>query len=99
MSLSSVFPKIPNYYIVTLLNSDLLFEYYREYLNCTVNVQINDIRQIPIIVPSFGDLKVIQDLFNKAYKNKKNNLSTNSSELIAVESQMNNYINKLYKIQ
>ena len=44
MALSSVVSIVPNYYLVTRLNSNLLFDYYREYVNCTVNVQFNDIR-------------------------------------------------------
>ena len=39
-------------YIIALLNSNLLFDFYREFINCSVNIQINDIRQVPIIIPS-----------------------------------------------
>lgn len=51
MSLISVVTAIPNFYFVILLNSELLFGYYREFINVTVNIQINDIRQLPIIIP------------------------------------------------
>jgi hypothetical protein len=52
MSFSSIINAVPNYYLVILLNSELLFDYYREYINCTVNFQINDIRQLPILMPT-----------------------------------------------
>jgi hypothetical protein len=62
MSLSSIVDYLPNYYIVTLLNSELLFDYYREYINCTVNIQINDIRQLPIIIPTNKQLDICSPL-------------------------------------
>ncbi len=33
-------------YIIALLNSNLLFDFYREFINCSVNIQINDITMI-----------------------------------------------------
>ena len=98
MSLSSLLPSVPNYYIVTLLNGNLLFDYYREYLNCTVNIQINDIRQIPLIVPNKEELKRIHHLFQQAYSIKRDNPSECSKELSDIESLMDKYINSLYHI-
>ncbi|SZD72667.1 Eco57I restriction-modification methylase [Candidatus Ornithobacterium hominis] len=66
MSLSSIVNEVPNYFIVTLLNSELLFDYYREFINVTVNIQINDIRQLPIIIPNKNELlkcKILFDVF------------------------------------
>ncbi|MFC2471740.1 MAG: Eco57I restriction-modification methylase domain-containing protein, partial [Lachnoanaerobaculum gingivalis] len=66
MSLSTLLENIPNYYLVCVLNSDFIFDYYREFINCTVNIQINDIRQIPIIIPTKESLKIISKTFQKA---------------------------------
>ena len=98
MSLCSLLESVPNYYIVSLLNSNLLFDYYREYLNCTVNIQINDIRQIPLIIPTEEELKQIQILFKEAYRNKKNNSYENSQELLVIERNLDIQVNHLYRI-
>lgn len=100
MSLSSLVEEIPNSYFVIALNSELLFDYYREFINCTVNIQINDIRQIPIIVPSAEDLKKCSPLFEEAVKIKKSALGNSNAEidLAKVEDSLNNYISELYGI-
>ena len=98
MSLSSLLSTVPNYYIITLLNSNLLFDYYREYLNCTVNIQINDIRQMPIFIPSREDLGQIHGLFLKAYAIKKNSNDEQLSELRQVETAMDKLVGTLYGV-
>ena len=98
MALSSVVSIVPNYYLVTLLNSNLLFDYYREYVNCTVNVQINDIRQLPIIIPNDSELENIHSLFSQAYSIKKENPDSTPEVLIVVEEQMDKVVNALYSI-
>ena len=98
MSLCSLLESVPNYYIDSLLNSNLLFDYYREYLNCTVNIQINDIRQFPLVIPTEEELKQIQILFKEAYRNKKNNSYENSRELLVIERNLHIQVNHLYRI-
>ena len=71
MSLISCYDYLPNYFFVALLNSNVIFDYYREFINCTVNIQINDLRQIPIIIPSEEELASIKNLFDKIYLEKK----------------------------
>ena len=80
------------------MNSNLLFDYYREYVNCTVNVQINDIRQLPIIIPNDSELENIQSLFSQAYSIKKENPDSTPEVLIVVEEQMDKVVNALYSI-
>ena len=98
MSLSSLLSSVPNYYIVTLLNSNLLFDYYREYLNCTVNIQINDIRQMPIFIPASDDLSRIHKLFLKAYEIKKYSNHEQLLELEQIEAAMDKLVCTLYGI-
>ena len=71
MSLSSIIENIPDFYFVILLNSNMLFDYYREFLNITVNIQINDIRQLPIIIPFQDQLKTYKVLFDEIVSIKK----------------------------
>lgn len=67
MSLKTLLNNIPNYYFVSILNSDFIFDYYREFINCTVNIQINDIRQVPVVIPARQELEKLEPLFKKAF--------------------------------
>ena len=102
MSLSTICPQTPNYYFISLLNSDLLFDYYRDFLNCTVNVQINDIRQMPILIPNHKQLDDIKGVFTKLYKLKKEQNTSYSiesqHEIDKLEMQMNGLVNELYSV-
>ena len=62
---------LPNAFFVSLLNSNIIFDYYREFINCTVNIQINDLRQIPVVIPSENDLLDILNSFQVVYDEKR----------------------------
>jgi hypothetical protein len=104
MSLFSIHKNIPNYYLVVLLNSELIFDYYREFINCTVNIQINDIRQLPIYIPSLEDLNYCHDLYQKVLQIKVNesignNRSKNiKNDINKIEAELNEFVLKLYQI-
>ncbi|MDR2427008.1 MAG: hypothetical protein LBD46_07535 [Endomicrobium sp.] len=102
MSLNSVVDSLPNYYIVVLLNSELLFDYYREYINCTVNIQINDIRQLPILIPTRKQLNICQPLVKQAIDLKKKifdgflQKTDITKKLSEIEQKLNDFVYQLY---
>jgi hypothetical protein len=102
MSLHSVLDLTPNFYLVVLLNSEILFDYYREFINCTVNIQINDIRQLPIIIPTSEQLNMCNREFSRAVDLMKKNLDEflqekgNFEKLLEVEQNLNKFVEKLY---
>ena len=104
MSLMPIKPDLSSKFIIGLLNSNLIFDYYREFVNCTVNIQINDIRQIPIIIPNMEETKAIEILVNKAIKIKKSVLEQDSEtdyieEVMSfVEQEIDNEVLSLYRI-
>ena len=104
MSLMTVETNISNRYIIGLLNSNLIFDYYRVFINCTVNIQINDLRQIPIMIPTLEDLHRIVSLVDKAVKNKKLALLENRANfrltaiLKDIEKEIDMKIIRLYRI-
>ncbi len=104
MSLMTVETNISNRYIIGLLNSNLIFDYYRVFINCTVNIQINDLRQIPIMIPTLEDLHRIVSLVDKAVKNKKLALLENRANfrltaiLKDIEKEIDMKIIQLYRI-
>ena len=84
-------------YFTALLNSNLLFDYYREFINCSVNIQINDLRQIPIIIPTESELQHIIKLANEAVMLKINS-GTNAFalKLESLEQAIDKAVFKLY---
>jgi hypothetical protein len=102
MSLFSIIDSLPNYYFVTLINSELLFDYYREFINCSVNIQINDIRQLPIMIPTKEQLEICNNLFLNAFEVKKDVFGSIISEsdaeekLIKIEQKIEDFVEKLY---
>lgn len=81
----SLFPfdemKLPSSYFVCLLNAWIIFKFKREFINSTSAFQINDARQLPIIIPTTKQLEKLHSLFNEAIAIKKNELKTNNSNL------------------
>ena len=84
---------LSNKFIVALLNSNVLFDYYREFINCSVNIQVNDIKQLPIIIPTKEFAFLIESLADKAIK-KKQKLVDNDLEFI--EEEIEDLIKTLY---
>jgi hypothetical protein len=58
-------------YFVLSLNSYLHFKVLREFFNNTVNIQMNDIRKLPIKIPSEKELKAFNKKFDECLVIKK----------------------------
>jgi len=81
MSMFSFTPKCTDKYLVSVLNSTFISNYDFIFVNGTQTFQINDARQIPIIIPTKDQLLSFEDLFNRAYAIKVNQfdgISTNA---------------------
>lgn len=103
MALMPLMPSIQSKYITAILNSNLIFDYYRVFVNCTVNIQINDLRQIPIIVPNNTNIKEVNNLVDKAINSKKSALLDSldisaDDQLNVIENAIDDLISKLYQI-
>lgn len=103
MSLMPIIGTISSNYIIALLNSNLIFDYYREFINCTVNIQINDIRQVPIIIPQPNQLNNLDGLTNRAITIKKiiqdeGHDESLSAKLQDIERLIDEYVLQLYGI-
>jgi len=91
-------------YFVTVLNSFLGFKILREFLNSSVAIQINDIRKLPIKIPSKSELSAINKLFDRCISIKKKYFAEkitrqDAKELLKpIESEVDRFINKLYGI-
>ena len=95
---------ISSKYIVSICNSDFMSRYTESFVNSTVIFQINDARQIPIIIPTEKELEQFEELFNLAFKIKKaatdKEISSDKSEnqLLEIQERLDTMVNKLYSI-
>ncbi|MHB2155004.1 Eco57I restriction-modification methylase domain-containing protein [Calditrichota bacterium GD2] len=102
MSLFSLTEKVPEYYIISLINSKFISEYVDDFINNTSHFQINDARQLPIIIPTNEQLQEYKQLFNKAISIKKKQFSgiltslEADKELDVIQKHLDNMVYKLY---
>ena len=79
-------------------------ELVEEFLNNTSHFQINDARKIPIIVPSQEQLQEFEDIFDQAYKVKKDQFANKitreevRSRLRTIQKQLDTKVYELYNI-
>jgi len=100
----SLVNKITNTYIMLLLNSAFISEYSQEFINYTVNFQINDARQLPIIIPSKAQLNYVDNLVDSAiYIRKKYTIGEmfkedESKQLQSIQKEVDDFVYNLYGI-
>jgi hypothetical protein len=92
-------------YFVLSLNSYLHFKVLREFFNNTVNIQMNDIRKLPIKIPSEKELKAFNKKFDECMVIKKEYFAGEidraemNSQLRPLEAEIDEMVNKLYGIE
>ena len=97
MSLYGLTSKVPEYYIICLINSTLMSYYVDNYVNNTQTFQINDARQLPIIVPSQDELIELRRIFDDAIRIKKT--TNHPEELRQLQVRLDNTVDKIYSIK
>lgn len=63
--------QIPDWYYVSIINSELISLYVDNFINNTSHFQINDARQLPIVVPSEDVLTSCKAIVDNAIAVKK----------------------------
>ena len=92
-------------YLVLIINSYLNFKVLREFINSTVAIQINDIRKLPIKIPSEKELKAFNKKFDECLAIKREYFSgeIDRSEMNArlrpIETEIDEMVNRLYGIE
>ena len=104
MSLYSLTSYMPEYYIVCIINSSFMSFYVDDFVNNTQTFQINDARQLPIIIPSVEQISEFKKLFDFATRIKKEQLISKIPEnevdekLTEIQNVLDKMIRKLYCI-
>lgn len=96
MSLYGLSTNVPEYYVICLINSTLMSYYVDNYVNNTQTFQINDARQLPIIIPYQKELNKLHDIFKSAIQIKKS--SNNLEELQLLQQNLDKIVNEIYSI-
>ena len=96
MSLCCVTNMVTPQYITAIGNADFISRYTEAFVNSTVIFQINDCRQIPIIIPNEEQLEAFNQLFYKALEIKMTSNDTN--QLNSVQKQLDELTLQLYGI-
>ncbi|HUS50544.1 MAG TPA: N-6 DNA methylase, partial [Candidatus Paceibacterota bacterium] len=102
MSLFGLTEKVPEYYIISIINSTFVSEYVNDFINNTQTFQINDARQLPIIIPNENQLPEFKDLFDEAVKVKKLQFSNQITKeeavkkLNLIQEQLDKMVYKFY---
>ena len=102
----SLFSKtnIPDWFYVVIINSSFMSLYVDNFINNTSHFQINDARQVPIIIPSEEQLLQAKRLFYNAFKVKRkqlrNDLPYDESLILLsdIEATVESLVRRIYKI-
>lgn len=96
--------RLPDWYYVCLINSEFVSQYVDNFINNTSHFQINDARQLPIIIPNVNDLKKIQEISKSSIAIKKAIFSTAVPDRIAekelerLQVELDKTVLKIYSI-
>ena len=66
------------------------------FINNTVNLQINDFRLFPIVIPNKKILNKLEELFKQAVQIKKRH--SNEVKLDNIQQEIDILVNELYKV-
>ena len=103
MSLFSM-TELPDWYYVSLINSEFISMYVDNFINNTSHFQINDARQLPIIIPSPNELEIFRQISVASIAAKRDIFSSVISTDIAEEklnskqTELDTAVLKLYSI-
>ncbi|MCI7536289.1 DNA modification methylase [Candidatus Avelusimicrobium faecicola] len=104
MSMYTLTNIVPKNCIISLINSTFISEYVNNFVNNTQTFQINDARQIPIIIPSKNQLEGFKVIFENAYRIKKDQFANNIAEekanklLVSLQKNLDGLVKELYSV-
>lgn len=104
MSLYAMENSIPEYFVICLINSTFMSCYVDTFVNNTQTFQINDARQLPIIIPSKEQLCKFKNVFINAEDIKKQqfasliSLELADERLFTIQEELDMLVCELYAI-
>ncbi|MEW5845297.1 MAG: Eco57I restriction-modification methylase domain-containing protein [Bacteroidota bacterium] len=95
----------PDFYFVTILNSTFISEYVEAFIKNTQTFQINDARQLPIIIPTQEQLKEFEAIFDRAMAIQKQKflgtISENKAQALLdeIQRELDEKVMELYGVK
>lgn len=99
MSLFGMSDAVPEDYIITLINSTLFSYYVDTFVNNTQTFQINDARQLPIIIPTVTLVDSAHRIVNQAVEIKKDYSCEEGNQLSSLQSMVDSLVMRIYNLQ
>jgi len=94
--------KLPIYFFICIINSTFISNYDFHFVNNTQTFQINDARQLPIIIPTPDQLKFFEDIFNQAVSIQKEKFTGKISKqeaeenLDKIQKKLDEFVEEIY---
>ena len=104
MSMYGLLDTVPEYFIISIINSSFMSYYVDVFINNTQTFQINDARQIPLVIPNKRQLSQFKTIYYKAIDIKKQQVSSGISVEISenllesIQQQLDKLVEELYFI-
>ena len=104
MSFFSCAKQVPEFYLISLMNSIFAAIYVDNFINSTSHCTTGDAKLIPVLIPNSETLQLCNNIFIRAFKLKKSvakGIATDESiqpELKATEAENDKLIERLYSI-
>ena len=105
MSFFTLTSKVPEYYLIFLINSEIVARIVFNFLNNTSHFQINDCRILPIPIPTQEELLNIKNVVEHAEYIQKEyfdgiiDKNTRDEKLKFVQEKVDSLANKLYGME
>jgi hypothetical protein len=101
MTLSTFIDEVSNEYLVAILNSPLSNELLKNFINHTANIQVNDIRYLPVVIPSDKELEKVNNLVHKAEGIQKEVIDgeRDKEELEKIEDKIYHELMNIYGVE
>lgn len=97
MSIFGVSDLVEEDYIITLINSTFISYYVDNFVNNTQTFQINDARQLPVVIPNKEENEQAIKFVTKAILIKKGGMLASES-LDTIQKEVDLYVEKLYHL-
>lgn len=97
MSLFGMTDIVPEFLIISIINSTFMSHYVDDFVNNTQTFQINDARQLPIVIPNKEFLLHFKNIFDRAIKVKQTN--NDETELSNIQNELDCLTHSLYQLE
>ena len=98
MSIFGVSNLLSEDYIITMINSTFISYYVDNFVNNTQTFQINDARQLPIIIPTKEDDDLAISFVTRAINAKKKKEVEQTNSLNTIQEEVDTFVERIYNL-